>query len=73
MEIFTRYEGKLLSVDEAPAVIEGTWTYTRTVLLEFPSEERAGAWYASEEYQTIAQHRYAASTANLVLIRGAET
>jgi uncharacterized protein (DUF1330 family) len=39
MEIFTRYEGKLLSVEEAPAVIEGTWTYTRTVLLEFPSEE----------------------------------
>jgi uncharacterized protein (DUF1330 family) len=31
MEIFSRYEGRLLSVDEAPKVIEGEWGYTRTV------------------------------------------
>jgi uncharacterized protein (DUF1330 family) len=33
MEIFTRYSGRILSVDEAPKVIEGEWRYTRTVLL----------------------------------------
>jgi len=70
MPIFTKYGGKLLSVDEAPKVIEGDWKYTRTVLLEFPSEESADAWYRSEEYQAIAAHRRAASTANLVLIQG---
>ena len=73
MEIFTRYDGKLLSVDEAPKAIEGEWNYTRTVLLEFPSEEKANAWYLSEEYQAIAEHRRAASTANLVLIQGDDT
>ena len=70
MDIFTRYSGKLLSVEEAPLVIEGEWGYTRTVLLEFPSQEQARAWYESEDYQAIAQHRRAASAANLVLIRG---
>lgn len=70
MDIFTPYGGKLLSVDEEPKVIEGEWGYTRTVLLEFPSEAQAHAWYGSAAYQAIAQHRRAASTANLVLIRG---
>lgn len=70
MDIFNPYGGKLLSVEEAPEVIEGAWGYTRTVLLEFPSEEQAHAWYGSVDYQAIAQHRRAASTANVVLIRG---
>ena len=43
MEIFDPYGGKLLSVEEAPEVLEGEWSYTRTVLLEFPSEELAHA------------------------------
>ena len=70
MDIFSPYGGRLLSVDEAPEVLEGEWGYTRTVLLEFPSEEQAHAWYGSADYQAIAQHRRAASTANVVLIRG---
>jgi uncharacterized protein (DUF1330 family) len=70
MDIFIPYDGKLLSVEEAPEVLEGEWGYTRTVLLEFPSEEQAHAWYGSADYQAIAQHRRAASVANLVLIGG---
>jgi uncharacterized protein (DUF1330 family) len=70
MDIFNRYGGKLLSVEEAPEVIEGEWRYSRTVLLEFPCEAQAHAWYASADYQAIAQHRRAASTANVVFIRG---
>lgn len=70
MGIFNTYGGKLLSVEESPELLEGEWGYMRTVLLEFPSEELAHAWYGSAEYQTIAQHRRAASVANLVLIGG---
>jgi len=70
MDIFNAFGGKLLSVEEAPEVIEGRWAYTRTVLLEFPSEAQAHAWYGSADYQAIAKHRRSASTANLVLIRG---
>ena len=70
MDIFSPYGGKLLSVEEAPEVLEGEWACTRTVLLEFPCEETAHAWYGSAEYQAIAQHRRAASVANVVLIGG---
>jgi len=70
MDILNPYGGKLLSVEEAPEVLEGEWGYTRTVLLEFPSEAQAHAWYGSADYQAIAQHRRTASTANVVLIGG---
>jgi len=70
MEIFSKYDGRLLSVEEQPKTLEGEWNYARTVLLEFPSEERAMAWYGDDDYRRLAQHRYAASDANLVLIRG---
>ena len=59
MEIFARYEGKMLAVDEAPEVWEGQWSYTRTVLIEFPSAQAAKAWYNSPEYQQLATHRWA--------------
>ena len=48
MEIFAKYGGSVLSVDEAAKVLEGDWNYMRTVLLEFPSEEQAMAWYRAE-------------------------
>ncbi|MCB1644646.1 MAG: DUF1330 domain-containing protein [Pseudomonadales bacterium] len=70
MDIFSKYNGKLLSVDEAPETMEGEWPYTRTVLIEFPSRDDARAWYDSEEYQALASHRFAASDANIVMIKG---
>lgn len=72
MDIFSKYNGKLLAVDEDPEIMEGGWEFTRTVLLEFPSEAEAKAWYNSEAYQELAQHRFAASDANIALIKGLE-
>jgi uncharacterized protein (DUF1330 family) len=70
MEVFARYEGEVLSVDEAPSVLEGEWQATRSVLLRFPTEKDARAWYESSEYQELARHRFAASTANVILVQG---
>ena len=70
MEIFAKYAGRVLAVDEAPKALEGEWNYTRMVLLEFPSEEQARAWFESDEYQRLAQHRHAAADADIVLIKG---
>lgn len=69
MEIFERHGGALLSVDEDPEVLEGEWPHTRTVLIEFPDRDAAMAWYRSEDYQALAQHRFAASTGNIVLVK----
>jgi uncharacterized protein (DUF1330 family) len=70
MAALTPFGGKLLSVDEAPEVIEGEWRCTRTVLAEFPSKTVMKAWYASPAYQVLVQHRFAASHADIVLLEG---
>ncbi|MFZ9681810.1 MAG: DUF1330 domain-containing protein [Cephaloticoccus sp.] len=70
MAILPRFGGKRLAVDESPAVIEGAWNWSRSVLLEFPSVTSAQRGPACPEYQPLAQPRVAAATANLVLIEG---
>jgi uncharacterized protein (DUF1330 family) len=70
MEIFDRYEGELLAVDEAVTALEGSWEYTRTVIIQFPDEAAARSWYDSDDYQALAQHRFAASAANLAIVQG---
>ncbi len=72
MEIFDRYDGELLAVDEAVTELEGSWDYTRTVILRFPDETAARSWYDSAEYQALAQHRFAASAANLAIVQGVD-
>ena len=72
MDVFTSYKGKLLSVDENVSLLEGQWPATRTVLIEFLSKEEALAWYESEEYQSLAKHRFAASSADIVIVSGIE-
>ncbi|MGK0224921.1 MAG: hypothetical protein ACI9ON_004178 [Limisphaerales bacterium] len=70
MTIFEKYKGTMLAVDEAPVLLEGGWDVTRTVLIQFPAREDAQAWYRSEEYQSLAQHRFAASAADIVIVSG---
>jgi len=70
MEIFQRYKGKILSVDENIEVLEGDWPFTRTVLFRFPSKEDALSWYESKEYQLLVEHRLSASESNIVIVNG---
>ena len=68
--VFAKFDGKMLSVDENPMVLAGTWDDTRSVIIEFPSKASALAWLNSEDYQSIAKHRNAGSTANSILVEG---
>lgn len=68
MDVFDRFEGKLLSVDEAPTVLEGEWSATRSVLIEFPSREDALAWMTSDAYRAISKHRTDASVARSIMV-----
>ena len=69
-EIFARYAGEVLAVDERPTVLEGSWPYTRTVVIRFPSVAEARRWYDSPEYRELARFRQEASTANVILVEG---
>jgi uncharacterized protein (DUF1330 family) len=68
MDVFAQFQGELLVVSENPTIVEGQWPCTRTVLMRFPSAEEASRWYASPQYQAIAQHRFRASTGNAVVV-----
>jgi len=71
-EVFAKYNGEMLAVEENPEILEGDWPHWRTVLIQFPSKEEAMAWYRSDEYQAIAQFRFQSSRANAALIHGLE-
>lgn len=68
METFEPFGGTILSVDEAPTVLQGEWTATRSILLEFPSKDVAMAWMTSPAYQEVAKHRLAGSTGEAILV-----
>jgi uncharacterized protein (DUF1330 family) len=50
--------------------VEGEALGERHVVIEFANRETAEAWYASEAYQAIVQHRTANATGSLVLVDG---
>ena len=52
-------------------VVEGEWTYPRTVVIKFPSYEKALEWYNSEEYKPIKQIRLDNAETNGIIIKGA--
>ena len=69
-EIFDRFGGTLVGLDEDADLLEGDWPWTRTVLIEFPSKDVARAWYASDEYQSVVGWRHESATSNLAVISG---
>ena len=69
MEVFQKFKGKLLSVDEAPVVLEGAFDFTRSVLIEFPSKAAAMAWATSPKYRAIAKHRINGSTGEVIMVQ----
>lgn len=70
MEIFARYNGAVCAVDDAPMTLEGKWDATRLVIVQFPSKTDALAWFQSDAYQQLADHRRAASVGTILLTDG---
>lgn len=61
IKILAAYGPQQLLEGEAP---EGV------VIVEFPDTPTARAWYDSEEYQAVAQHRFKGATYRAVLVEG---
>jgi uncharacterized protein (DUF1330 family) len=66
-----QYGGRFLVRGGDPQTVEGDWAPSRIVVLEFPSEEQARAWYDSAEYQEILPIREANADSRAVLVQGA--
>jgi uncharacterized protein (DUF1330 family) len=69
-EIFSKYKGEYLAIDEAPALLEGKWDYTKSVLIKFDSKQDFEDWYYSEDYQKILKYRLSSSECDTILLEG---
>jgi uncharacterized protein (DUF1330 family) len=69
-QVFRKYEGKYLAVDNRYELVEGESDYTRIVMISFESEERFEQWYYSDEYQRIVKYRLLGARCDSILVHG---
>jgi uncharacterized protein (DUF1330 family) len=68
--VIAKYGGRYLARGGRTEVLEGEWIPRRLVIVEFPTLERAMAWWNSEDYRGPKALRQSSSKANLVVIEG---
>ena len=69
-DVFRKFNGRLLSTDEKPAVLEGEWDRDKLVLMSFPDEAAFRAWAESPEYLEISKDRKAGADGVVLLTKG---
>ena len=69
--LVAKYGGKYLVRGGHFEKVEGDWTPTRLVVLEFESLARAKQFYYSEEYEPVKQIRLKSTKSNMVMVEGA--
>ena len=65
-----KYGGRFLARGGINAVLEGGLGANRVVIVEFPSADKAKAFYSSPEYQAARQKRINAADFTLMLVDG---
>jgi uncharacterized protein (DUF1330 family) len=65
------YGGRFIVRGGAVETAEGDWHPKRLVIIEFPSLERAKAWYDSPEYAPARQLRWDTSDGRILFVDGA--
>lgn len=64
------YGGRFIVRGGAVEALEGAWNPGRLVILEFPSAERARAWWSSPEYAEAKALRLATARSKMILVEG---
>jgi uncharacterized protein (DUF1330 family) len=64
------YGGRYLVRGARTTTLEGSWQPARFVILEFPSAERASAWWSSPEYAPAKALRQACAHTEMLLVEG---
>ena len=62
--------GKYIARGGRTETLEGEWSPTRLVILQFESIEQAKKWLDSEEYRAARQMRHQTAHSNMVVIEG---
>jgi uncharacterized protein (DUF1330 family) len=66
-----KHKGTYLVRGGDVSIMEGDWSPTRMVVIEFPSKEHAVAFSQDPEYREIAIDRQEATTNRLIIVEGA--
>ena len=66
----TTYGGKFIVRGGKIETLEGDWSPSRLVVLQFESVSRAKAWINSEEYREARAMRHKTSTSQAVVVEG---
>jgi uncharacterized protein (DUF1330 family) len=64
----TPFEGKFVVRGGPVEVLEGNRKHGRFVMLEFPTRERAKAWWSSDSYAEAKAIRQSCSDADMILV-----
>ena len=68
--IAEKFGGEYIVRGGETKVLEGIWAYPRTVVIKFPSYEKALEWYNSDLYKPVKQIRFDNSIGNGIIIKG---
>jgi len=64
------FGGKYIVRGGKAEALEGEWAPRRVVVLEFPSYERAKAWWSSPDYVEVRRIRERSATADMIVVEG---
>jgi uncharacterized protein (DUF1330 family) len=65
-----KYGGRFIVRGGTVHTMEGDWAPKRFVVVEFPSVERAKAWWDSPEYRAARDLRWATAESQLIIVEG---
>ena len=71
-DVFARSTGTYLAVDASPTVLEGSWPYSRSVTISFPTKADLPASYRSPQYQTVQRQRLAGADCDTIVVHGTD-
>jgi uncharacterized protein (DUF1330 family) len=64
------YDGRFLVRGGEVETLEGDWSPKRMVIVEFPSVEKAKAWWSSTEYAEAKALRQATAKTQMIVVEG---
>jgi uncharacterized protein (DUF1330 family) len=70
IDLAARFGGRPLVKDLQPQIVEGQWSPTWLVVLEFPNRQAVRDFYDAPEYQPLKAMRQAATISNGLIVVG---
>jgi uncharacterized protein (DUF1330 family) len=64
------YDGRFIVRGGKVETLEGEWSPRRMVIVEFPSVEKAKAWWSSTEYAEARALRQATAKTQMIVVEG---